>query len=194
MRFRKIWWGSWWWLGELCEAQKCLLWRGPLSYVQCFLYLVSSSINVFIFHSIWLDVFWKDIYIFWWIYKLYIFHDYLFIHLFIPSPEGIFICFLRRRGRERQKHQCESSTNWLPSYAPRLGICLGSRYNTCLDQACAKAQIRDDPTDWECALTIHRTRNPSVTEKHSNHCSTPARATWLFIKNYWAFLLLEFKC
>ena len=31
-----------------------------LSYVQCFLYLVSSSVNVCIFHIIWLDTFWID--------------------------------------------------------------------------------------------------------------------------------------
>ena len=28
MRFRKIWQGSWWQLGELCEVPRCLLWRG----------------------------------------------------------------------------------------------------------------------------------------------------------------------
>ena len=28
-----------------------------LSYVQCFLYLISSSVNVSIFHIIWLDIF-----------------------------------------------------------------------------------------------------------------------------------------
>ena len=32
--------------------------RAWLSYVQCFLYLVSSSINVSIFHIAWLDTFW----------------------------------------------------------------------------------------------------------------------------------------
>ena len=32
-----------------------------LSYVQRFLYLVSSSINVSIFHSVWLDTFWTDL-------------------------------------------------------------------------------------------------------------------------------------
>ena len=32
-----------------------------LSCVQCFLYLVSSSINVSIFHSTWLDTFWTDV-------------------------------------------------------------------------------------------------------------------------------------
>ena len=31
-----------------------------LSYVQCFFYLVSSSINVSIFHITWLDSFWTD--------------------------------------------------------------------------------------------------------------------------------------
>ena len=31
-----------------------------LSHVQCFLYLVSSSVNVCIFHSTWLDTFWTD--------------------------------------------------------------------------------------------------------------------------------------
>ena len=34
-----------------------------LSYVQCFLFLVSSSINASIFHTIWLDTFWTDYYI-----------------------------------------------------------------------------------------------------------------------------------
>ena len=32
-----------------------------LSYVQCFLYLLSSSINISIFHSTWLDTFWIDL-------------------------------------------------------------------------------------------------------------------------------------
>ena len=36
-----------------------------LSYVQCFLYLlVSSSINVSIFHITWLDTFWTDLLVF----------------------------------------------------------------------------------------------------------------------------------
>ena len=34
-----------------------------LSYVLCFLYLVSSSINVSIFHITWLDTFWTDLYV-----------------------------------------------------------------------------------------------------------------------------------
>ena len=32
-----------------------------VSYVQCFLCLVSSSINVSIFHITWLDTFWTDL-------------------------------------------------------------------------------------------------------------------------------------
>ena len=31
------------------------------SYIPCFLYLVSSSINVSIFHITWLDTFWTDL-------------------------------------------------------------------------------------------------------------------------------------
>ena len=37
MRFRKIWWGSWWWLGKLCEVPRCLLWRGLGVIVLMFL-------------------------------------------------------------------------------------------------------------------------------------------------------------
>ena len=38
--------------------------KGPevsLSYVQCFLYLISSSLDVSIFQSAWLDTFWTDL-------------------------------------------------------------------------------------------------------------------------------------
>ena len=35
--------------------------EASLSFVQCFLYLVSSSINVSIFHITWLDTFWVDL-------------------------------------------------------------------------------------------------------------------------------------
>ena len=34
--------------------------EASLSYAQCFLYLVSSAINVSIFHITWLDRFWTD--------------------------------------------------------------------------------------------------------------------------------------
>ena len=45
MRFRKIWWGSWWQLGELCEVSRCLLRRGlrclcPTYNVSCILYIL----------------------------------------------------------------------------------------------------------------------------------------------------------
>ena len=35
--------------------------KASLSYVQCFLYLVSSSIKVSIVHITWLDTFWTDL-------------------------------------------------------------------------------------------------------------------------------------
>ena len=41
MRFRKIQWGNWWWLGELCEVPKFLLWRGLRHIVLCTVFLVS---------------------------------------------------------------------------------------------------------------------------------------------------------
>ena len=64
MRFRKIWQGSWWRLGELCEVPRCPLWRGLrhlFLYVQYFLYLVSSSTDVSIFRITWLDSLWIDL-------------------------------------------------------------------------------------------------------------------------------------
>ena len=39
MRFRKVWWGSYWQLGELCEVPRCLLWRALRC--QCSVYNVS---------------------------------------------------------------------------------------------------------------------------------------------------------
>ena len=39
VRFRKRQWGSWWWLGELCEVPQCLLWRGLRCH--CLVYNVS---------------------------------------------------------------------------------------------------------------------------------------------------------
>ena len=49
VRFRKIRWGSWWWLGELCEGPRCLIWRGLrhhcLMYnVCCILYLLHKCL------------------------------------------------------------------------------------------------------------------------------------------------------
>ena len=59
MRFKKIWPGSWWQLGELCEVPRCLLWRGLRDH--CPMFLLSSSINVSIFHITWFDTFWIDL-------------------------------------------------------------------------------------------------------------------------------------
>ena len=47
-----------------CRGAKLPTLKGTeesLSYVECFLYLVSSSINVSIFHIVWLDTFWTDL-------------------------------------------------------------------------------------------------------------------------------------
>ena len=38
--------------------------RALLSYVQCLLYVISSSLNISIFHSVWLGTFWTDIKVF----------------------------------------------------------------------------------------------------------------------------------
>ena len=38
--------------------------EASLSYIQCFLYLVSSSINAFIFHSTWMVTFWTGLVLF----------------------------------------------------------------------------------------------------------------------------------
>ena len=45
VRFRKIWWVSWWRLGELCEVPRCSLWMGlrchcPMYTLSCILYLL----------------------------------------------------------------------------------------------------------------------------------------------------------
>ena len=51
-------------LGENCVRSQGACFEGievSMSYVQCFLYLVSSSINVSIFHITWLDTFWTDL-------------------------------------------------------------------------------------------------------------------------------------
>ena len=57
-RFRKIWWGSWWRLAELCEVPRCLLWRGLRHHCPVYNVFVSYSIIVSISHSAWLDTFW----------------------------------------------------------------------------------------------------------------------------------------
>ena len=56
MRFRKIWWGSWWLLEEQCEVPKCLLWRGlrchcPMYNVSCIFNLLQQMSPFFILHG-----------------------------------------------------------------------------------------------------------------------------------------------
>ena len=78
MKFRKIRWGSWWWFqskilqsvlnGARDAGTRDVRSQGAyfgteasLPYVQCFLYLLSSSVKVSIFHITWLDTLWKDL-------------------------------------------------------------------------------------------------------------------------------------
>ena len=52
-------------IGRTVWGPKVLTLKGteiPLPYVQCFLYLVASSINISSFHSTWLDTFWTDLF------------------------------------------------------------------------------------------------------------------------------------
>ena len=60
MRFRKIWQGSWWQLGELCESQGAYFDGAWGVVVLCTMFLRSFSVNVSIFHSMWLNTFWTD--------------------------------------------------------------------------------------------------------------------------------------
>ena len=48
-------------LGELCEVPKCLPEGNWGVIVLCTMYLLSSAINVSIFHSTWLETFWTDL-------------------------------------------------------------------------------------------------------------------------------------
>ena len=55
MRFKKIWWGSWKQLGELCEVLRCLLGRGlrhhcPMYDDSYILYLIQQMFLFFILH------------------------------------------------------------------------------------------------------------------------------------------------
>ena len=81
MRFKKIWRGNWWQLGELCEIPRWLLWRDWGVIVLCTMFLVSSSINVSIFHSTWLDPFWTDL--------VPAIHDFSDKHLHLQTCRGL---------------------------------------------------------------------------------------------------------
>ena len=49
-----------------------------LSYIQYFLYLVSSLINVSLFHIAWLDTFWTD---------FIIYHPYYYLGMIRPRDQ-----------------------------------------------------------------------------------------------------------
>ena len=74
-----------------------------LSYVQCFLYLASSSINVSIFHITWLDTFWTAL-----TYWLIAFYNHIFkevvgglfqlVRIVLSGTVRLMICILSPRG------------------------------------------------------------------------------------------------
>ena len=58
--FRKIWWGSWQCLGELCEVPRCPLWRRLRHH--CPVYNVTCSFNNYCyFQQYMLGTFWTDL-------------------------------------------------------------------------------------------------------------------------------------
>ena len=60
------WWDSWKYNGA-ADGENCVRLQGAFFkgdwgiVVLCTMFLVSSSINVFVFHSTWLDTFWTDL-------------------------------------------------------------------------------------------------------------------------------------
>ena len=86
-------------IGRTVWGPKVPTWQGteaPLSYVQCFLYLVSSSIYVSIFHIIWLDTCWTEL-----VYKREIqycmclcIYIYTHTHTYIHTHTHIYIWFI----------------------------------------------------------------------------------------------------
>ena len=71
-----------------------------LSCVQCFLYLVSSSINVSIFHITWLDTFWTDL-----VYEVYEGWDCIFPfpQIFSVLLESFWYNYNKNQKRKREK-------------------------------------------------------------------------------------------
>ena len=88
MRFRKIYDGQLMVTGRTMWGPKVPTLKGTetsLSYVQCFLYLVSSSINVFIFHITRLDTFWTD---HTYIFSIFMIVPYCFLFLGVDHPKS----------------------------------------------------------------------------------------------------------
>ena len=65
--------------------------EASLSCVQCFLYLISSSINVSIFHITWLDTFWIDLLVYWGYILLMDYSHKYYVVIFFISCYGL--CF-----------------------------------------------------------------------------------------------------
>ena len=57
---------------------------------------------------------------------LFIYLFVLFFFNFYPHPQMFSFAFLQR-GRGREKQWCKRNTDWLLSFAPRLGIHAGTR-------------------------------------------------------------------
>ena len=97
IRFRKIRWGSWWRLGEVCKVPRCLLWREvrchcPAYNVSCILYLLQWMSLFFILRG-WIlsgQTFtfkYKHTLLFWRVSFLYY---YFFSHFFFDFPITLF--------------------------------------------------------------------------------------------------------
>ena len=97
MKFRNIWRGSWWQLGEPCEVSRYLLWRGlrdhcPVYNVSCILYLLQWMSLFFILRG-WIlsgQTFtfkYKHTLLFWRVSFLYY---YFFSHFFFDFPITLF--------------------------------------------------------------------------------------------------------
>ena len=91
-----------------------------LSYIQCFLYLVSSSINVSIFHIMWVDTFWTGQYT----------HMHTVLGMVVPSVLFFtvilfyFILFREREGRKKEKERninVREKHRLVTSHVPLLG-------------------------------------------------------------------------
>ena len=65
--------------------------KTSLSYVQCFLYLVSSSVNISIFHITWLDTFWTDLVCMCVYNSVYVLYNIYMEFIYIWNICGIYI-------------------------------------------------------------------------------------------------------
>ena len=80
-----------------------------LSYVQCFLYIVSSSVNVSIFHITWLNIFCTDL-------MYFLFHMYIHISRIMDYMVGILL----------RKYDIKLFSKWLYSFMLPSAMYVGS--------------------------------------------------------------------